>query len=72
LDESSGDDWGAEGNNRPANCGRAASGTPLGTAILWDTLHSAAELSRLIEAANSVCEGSNGVPELVVLRRLFY
>jgi len=38
LDESSGDGWGAEGNNRPANCGRAASGTPLGIAILWDTL----------------------------------
>jgi integrase len=34
------------------------------------THYSAAELSRLIEAANSVCERGNGKPELVVLRRL--
>ncbi len=34
------------------------------------THYSAAELSRLIEAANSVCERSGKKPELVVLRRL--
>jgi len=34
------------------------------------THYSAAELSRLIEAANSVCERGTGKPELVVLRRL--
>ena len=34
------------------------------------THYSAAELSRLIEAANSVCERSGKRPELVVLRRL--
>ena len=34
------------------------------------THYSAAELTRLIEAANSVCEGPKGMPELVVLRRL--
>lgn len=32
------------------------------------THYSAAELSRLIEAANCVCEGHKGQPELVVLR----
>lgn len=34
------------------------------------THYSAAELTRLIEAANSVCDGPQGKPELVVLRRL--
>ena len=36
------------------------------------THYSAAELSRLLEAANSVCmsEGENTQPEIVVLRRL--
>jgi integrase len=34
------------------------------------THYSAADLSRLIEAANSVCERGHGRPELVVLRRL--
>ena len=34
------------------------------------THYSAAELSKLIEAANSVCERSGNRPELVVLRRL--
>ena len=34
------------------------------------THYSAAELGRLIEAANSVCERSGKKPELVVLRRL--
>ena len=34
------------------------------------THYSAAELSRLIEAANSVCGRSGKKPELVVLRRL--
>jgi integrase len=34
------------------------------------THYSAAELSRLIEAANSVCDRGDGKPELVVLRRL--
>jgi len=34
------------------------------------THYSAAELSKLIEAANSVCERSGNKPELVVLRRL--
>ena len=34
------------------------------------THYSGAELSRLIEAANKVCERSEGRPELVVLRRL--
>jgi integrase len=34
------------------------------------THYSAAELSRLIEAANSVCNRGNEKPELVVLRRL--
>ncbi len=34
------------------------------------THYSAAELSRLIEAANSVCERDCGRPELVVLKRL--
>ena len=38
LNGSSGDGWGAEGHNRPAKCGRAASGTPLGIAFSWDTL----------------------------------
>ena len=38
LNGSSGDGWGAEGSNRPAKCGRAASGTPLGIAFSWDTL----------------------------------
>ncbi len=33
------------------------------------TQYSAAELSRLIEAANRVCESSQGKPDLVVLRR---
>ena len=32
------------------------------------THYSAAELSRLIEAANRVCDGDSGQPELVVLR----
>ena len=32
------------------------------------THYSAAEPSRLIEAANRVCEGESGQPELVVLR----
>jgi hypothetical protein len=32
--------------------------------------NSAAELSKLIEAANSVCERNGNKPELVVLRRL--
>ena len=32
------------------------------------THYSAAELSRLIEAANRVCDGTDGQPELVVLR----
>src|SRR4051812_19976554 len=32
------------------------------------THYSAAELSRLIEAANRVCDGEAGPPELVVLR----
>ena len=32
------------------------------------THYSAAELSRLIEAANRVCDGESGQPELVVLR----
>lgn len=34
------------------------------------THYSAAELSRLIDAANSVCDRGDGKPELVVLRRL--
>ena len=34
------------------------------------THYSAAELSRLIEAANSVCDRKGTQPELVVLRRL--
>jgi integrase len=34
------------------------------------THYSAAELSKLLEAANSVCETDRRVPELVVLRRL--
>jgi integrase len=34
------------------------------------THYSAAELSRLIEAANAVCEQGSKKPELVVLRRL--
>jgi integrase len=34
------------------------------------THYSAAELSKLIEAANSVCERNGNKPELVVLRRL--
>jgi integrase len=34
------------------------------------THYSGAELSRLIEAANRVCNRGNGKPELVVLRRL--
>lgn len=34
------------------------------------THYSAAELAKLIEAANSVCDRGNGKPELVVLRRL--
>lgn len=34
------------------------------------THYSAAELSRLIDAANSVCDRGQGKPELVVLRRL--
>ncbi len=34
------------------------------------THYSAAELSKLIDAANSVCESSGKTPELVVLRRL--
>ncbi|MDQ3731992.1 MAG: tyrosine-type recombinase/integrase, partial [Pseudomonadota bacterium] len=34
------------------------------------THYSAAELSRLIEAANGVCNRGNEKPELVVLRRL--
>ena len=34
------------------------------------THYSAAELSRLIEAANCVCDRGQGKPELVVLRRL--
>ena len=34
------------------------------------THYSAAELSRLIDAANSVCDRGEGMPELVVLRRL--
>lgn len=34
------------------------------------THYSAAELTRLIEAANSVCERNGNRPELVVLRRL--
>lgn len=34
------------------------------------THYSAAELSRLIEAANSVCDQNGDTPELVVLRRL--
>ena len=33
-------------------------------------VYSAAELSRLIEAANAVCEQDSKKPELVVLRRL--
>jgi integrase len=32
--------------------------------------YSAAELSRLIEAANAVCDKGSSKPELVVLRRL--
>ena len=34
------------------------------------THYSAAELSKLIEAANAVCERNGNKPELVVLRRL--
>jgi integrase len=34
------------------------------------THYSAAELSRLVEGANSVCDRGSGQPELVVLRRL--
>lgn len=34
------------------------------------THYSAAELSQLIKAANSVCDQEQGIPELVVLRRL--
>ena len=34
------------------------------------THYSGAELSRLIDAANKVCEREEGRPELVVLRRL--
>ncbi len=34
------------------------------------THYSAAELSRLVDAANPVCEKAGNVPELVVLRRL--
>ncbi|HEC12608.1 MAG TPA: hypothetical protein ENI80_05075 [Acidiferrobacteraceae bacterium] len=34
------------------------------------THYSAAELSRLLEAANSVCKRGENRPELVVLRRL--
>jgi hypothetical protein len=37
----------------------------------WITTHySAAELSKLLEAANCVCESDRRQPELVVLRRL--
>jgi hypothetical protein len=32
------DGRGAEGNKPPAKCGRAASGTPLGIALSWDSL----------------------------------
>jgi len=39
LNGSSGDCWGVEGHDRPAKCGRAASGTPLGIAFSWDTLN---------------------------------
>lgn len=44
--------------------------------LLWHrsgrmtTHYSAAELSKLIEAAESVCDRGEGKPELVVLRRL--
>src|SRR5512137_2389978 len=38
AERESGDGRGAEGNHRPAKCGRAASGTPLGIALSWDTL----------------------------------
>jgi len=34
------------------------------------THYSAAELTKLIEAANKVCERNGNKPELVVLRRL--
>jgi integrase len=34
------------------------------------THYSAAELSRLLDAANSVCDRGHGRPQLVVLRRL--
>ncbi len=34
------------------------------------THYSAAELTKLIEAANSVCERNGNRPELVVLRRI--
>ncbi len=36
------------------------------------TYYSAAELSRLIEATNRVCESTQGKPDLVVLRRLSF
>jgi hypothetical protein len=35
-----------------------------------NTHYSAAELSKLIEAANTVCERNDNKPELVVLRHL--
>jgi hypothetical protein len=43
--------------------------------LRWDwermtTHYSAAELTKLIEAAESVCDRGEGKPELVVLRRL--
>jgi hypothetical protein len=36
------------------------------------THYSAAELSRLIEAANAVCEKGSARPELVVMRRVVH
>lgn len=53
--------------NGPKNAGRS-----LGHRSGRITTHySGAELSKLIESANRVCErGTNGRPELVVLRRL--
>ena len=38
--------------------------------VRMTTHYSAAELSKLIEAANSVCERRGNKPELLVLRRI--
>ena len=38
--------------------------------LVLNTHYAAAELSRLLEAANKVCDRKGKQPELVVLRRL--